>query len=377
MTAGKGSTERFTEGLFSADEWLRYTRHVQLANFGAAGQLKLKQAHVLVIGAGGLGCPSALYLAAAGVGTITLVDGDRVDISNLQRQIGFDVGQINTSKVLALQSRLLALNPEISVFSINHYLTSDNATEIIQPVDLVLDCTDNFATRYLINDTCYRQKKPWLMASIGEFSGQCCLFTPNTACFRCLFPDAPSDVADCNSAGVIGVLPGLLAMYQSCEAIKYLVGLPTPLKNNLLLIDALEVTQQKFELQKNLNCELCAAEPGDRDLTTSYHFQCAVEKIGRLEISIGDFNQKRDQPNTLVLDVRSSNERASFHIGGLHLPLAELEKKLPALDRQQYFLIYCQSGKRSLIATQLLIDSGFTRVSSLYQGLQGWLKENR
>ena len=190
------------ETTFSSHEWLRYTRHLQLPNFGVAGQSKLKASHVLVVGAGGLGSPVCLYLAAAGVGHITIVDGDHVDITNLQRQIIFTTADIGQSKSVCAKDRLLSLNPEINVNAIEDHLSVDNASTLIGAVDLVLDCTDNFSTRYLINDTCVALKKPWVFASIYQFSGQCALFTPNSACFRCLFPEAPQNIDDCNKINV-------------------------------------------------------------------------------------------------------------------------------------------------------------------------------
>jgi len=356
-----------TETTFSANEWLRYT----------------KQAHIVIVGAGGLGCPSALYLAAAGVGCISIVDGDRVDLTNLQRQIAFDEAAVGTHKAQALKSRLDQLNSEIDVTSISEHLTQGNAESIIQSADLVLDCTDNFATRYLINDVCYQLSKPWVMASIGEFYGQSSLFNPNdknSACFRCLFPQAPSDVMDCNSAGVIGVLPGMLAMYQTCEAIKYLVGLETPLKDHLLIIDAMAVTQKKFQLQKNKDCRLCSNSTEAinlADFSADYQMQCASDSIHRLEITVNQFEEYRQRDNSMVLDVRTNNERESFNIGGLHIPLDQLEHRLAELVQEKHYLVYCQSGIRSLKASQLLNQHGFENTHSLAGGLLGWLKNKR
>ena len=221
--------------LFSADEWLRYTRHIQLPQIGASGQSRLKHSRVLIVGAGGLGSPLALYLAAAGIGNITIVDGDTVEVTNLQRQILFSTNDIGQSKAAIAKAKLHALNPHIHVNAIEQHLSVDNVDGLIGESDLVVDCTDNFATRFLINDRCVQFKKPWVFASIFQFSGQCSLFTPQSACFRCLFPEPPKDAPDCNAAGVVGVLPGLLGTIEANEAIKYLAGIETTLENQLLI----------------------------------------------------------------------------------------------------------------------------------------------
>ncbi len=364
-----------TDTVFSAQEWLRYTRHIQLGNFGVAGQQKLKQARVLIVGAGGLGCPTGLYLAAAGVGHITIVDGDSIDITNLQRQIAYSQDQVGQPKAQMLQQRLAGLNPDISVDALTQHLNTENVTELVKNADIVVDCTDNFATRYLINDACYLAKKPWVMASIGQFNGQCSLFTPDGPCFRCLFPEAPEGVADCNSGGVVGVLPGLLAMYQTNEVIKYLVGLATPLQGNLLLIDALGVTQQRFALQSNPGCKLCHPESGFEIQANQadYQFICGAPPVQVGEISVTAFNREREQSDFVVLDVRSQIERQGFHIGGLHLPLPELSERLNELEQSKQYLVYCQSGVRSAKACQQLHQAGI-KALSLQGGLAGWLK---
>ena len=236
---------------FTASEWLRYTRHIQLPQLGAEGQARLKQSHVLIVGCGGLGSPVSLYLAAAGVGHITLIDGDTVDITNLQRQILFGTEQVGENKAESGKQRLQDLNPDIDVSTVTSHLTPENAEDLITAADLVIDCTDNFSVRYLINDLCVENKKPWLFAAIHQFKGQCALFLPEEACFRCLFPEVSADVEDCNTAGVLGVLPGILGTFQATEAIQYLAGLPTPLKNNLLLVDALDFNFQKIKIIKD------------------------------------------------------------------------------------------------------------------------------
>lgn len=358
---------------FSSNEWLRYTRHIQLPQIGPEGQTRLKQSTVLIIGCGGLGSPVALYLAAAGVGHIILVDGDSVDVTNLQRQILFDSQSVGQLKSTAGKNRLHALNPEIKITAITDSLTLDNAPSLIQQSDLILDCTDNFATRYLINDTCAKFKKPWVFASIHQFSGQCALFTPETACFRCLFPDTPTEVPDCNAAGVLGILPGMLGLFQANEAIKYLTGLPTPLKNTLLLIEAIDLTFRKIKLSKANDCVVCQQKKSPEQLQSYYQVMCQSDSNDENQISPQQFESIKDKSNTLLLDVRTEAERTAFHIGGLHIPLSKLDQNLEQLDKSKTVVCYCQSGIRSLKACQQLQQHGFKSIS-LNSGLSGLLK---
>lgn len=350
---------------FNANEWLRYTRHIQLPQIGVSGQDRLKRAKVLIIGAGGLGSPVALYLAAAGVGQITLMDGDKVDLSNLQRQVLFATEDINQPKAKCAQQRLLELNGEINVSAVTTDLREDNAAEYIGDADLVMDCTDNFASRYLINDTCVSLKKPWIFASIYQFSGQCALFTPNSACFRCLFPEAPEEVLDCNDAGVLGVLPGILGTHQANEAIKYLTGLPCPLENHLLLIEALNLDYKKIRLQKNQGC-VCSGQKAPEK--QSYQRLCSSDGRSEMEITAAGFNQERENDHVITLDVRSNEERQAFNIGGKHIPLDDLAGRYAELNPKEKVLCYCQTGKRSRKAVEILLEQGYQSLS-----LQGGL----
>lgn len=363
---------------FSASEWLRYTRHIQLPEVGAAGQLKLKQSHILVIGAGGLGSPVALYLAAAGIGQLTLVDGDVVETSNLQRQIIFEHDQVGQPKARAAKDRLLRLNPDIRVDAVQAFLGADNAVGLVGSADLVVDCTDNFSARYLINDYCCALGKPWVFASIQKFFGQCALFTPGNACFRCLFPESPVNVEDCNSAGVIGVLPGLLGVLQANEAIKYLLELPTPLQNHLLLVDALNLEFRSIQLTRSDNCAACANLAGAPDLPRAASTQCTLDTrdIDTREgtrLSPEAFRELYRQGDCVLLDVRSPTERQAFHIGGQHIPLDELPQRLTELEGVETVLCYCQSGVRSGKALALLEEMGFNG-ASLDGGLLAWLR---
>ncbi|MFT6389631.1 MAG: adenylyltransferase/sulfurtransferase [Cellvibrionaceae bacterium] len=403
----KASSDQSTPQEFSSDEWLRYTRHLQLPHIGVEGQLRLKKSRVLIVGAGGLGSPVSLYLAAAGVGRITIIDGDTIDLTNLQRQILFTTEQVGQSKAECAKKQLLALNPEIDVRAIQEHLSLENAKPLIAGVDLVIDCTDNFSTRYLINDICVLLKKPWLFASIHQFSGQCALFTPlkteASACFRCLFPEKPSgDLADCNTAGVMGVLPGLLGTLQANEALKFLVGLPCALENVLLLAEAQEVEFRKIQLSKNQECPLCSKESielseEDYVLLKSDAPVCSIsdndggdEQDDNQDGGKGGGNENNltadvflryvDRPEYYLLDVRSEKEHSSFNIGGENIPLScferEFEESLMRLDKNKIILCYCQTGVRSAKALVVLERHQFV-AKHLKHGLVELLKANR
>ncbi|MGH1484975.1 MAG: molybdopterin-synthase adenylyltransferase MoeB [Cellvibrionaceae bacterium] len=361
---------------FSGSEWLRYTRHLQLPQFGVAGQKRLKDSRVLIIGAGGLGSPVSLYLAAAGVGHITIVDGDQVDLTNLQRQIIFSTDEVGQAKAGCAKKRLLALNPEINVTAVEANLTIDNAVKLIAAADMVLDCTDNFSTRYLINDTCVQLKKPWVFASIYQFSGQCALFTPATACFRCLFPDAPENIEDCNTAGVLGVLPGLLGTLQASEAIKFLAGLPTALENKLCMLETMDLSMNKIQLAKNTDCPVCSAT-NDSVLDTDYTIACNFVADTYDTISTVEFAQHlssaENNDSYIILDVRSEEERINFHLGGLHIPINEINNNTNKLPKEKLVLCYCQTGVRSQKAVAILNNLGF-KAKSLHGGIVDFLK---
>lgn len=363
-----------TDSLFSADEWLRYTRHIQLPQIGASGQGKLKNAHVLIIGAGGLGSPVSLYLAAAGIGKLTIVDHDIVDISNLQRQILFSTEQVGKPKALCAQDRLLALNPSIEVEAIVAPLQTSNADNLIKQADLVIDCTDNFAARYLINDTCIQYKKPWIFASIYQFSGQCALFTNKEAgaCFRCLFPEFPSDIEDCNSAGVMGVLPGLLGSIQANEAIKYLSGLSTPLNGYLMLVETTDLSFRKIKLAQNTSCKACG--PHKENLVDE-NPNCKIQEQHNKqnEISATTFDTLLQKNNILLIDVRSDDEHKAFNIGGLHIPVEQLAQRIAEIPPDQTLICYCQTGMRSAKAIDILKTHN-KQARSLRGGINAYLK---
>lgn len=365
--------------VFSANEWLRYTRHLQLPQFGIAGQQKLKNAKVLIVGAGGLGSPVSLYLAAAGVGQLDLIDGDIVDLTNLQRQIVFTEDQVGQFKAECAKQRLLALNSDIQVNAITEHLTVNNANVLIDKVDLVLDCTDNFATRYLINDVCVRLLKPWIFASIYQFSGQCTLFTPDTACFRCLFPEPPKEAADCNNAGVLGILPGLLGTLQANEAIKYLAGLGSTLANQLLIIEAMGVDTSKITLAKNPECPVCSVKKYTID-SRQYQMTCETSPQAD-EISAKLFSDllpsllsdDNSGKNFILIDVRTKAERRAFHLGGQHIALDQLQEQIYMLPKNKQILCYCQTGIRSRAAVKQLLQLNYA-AKSLQGGIVEYLK---
>lgn len=376
------------ESIFSSSEWLRYTRHIQLPQIGVLGQTRLKQSKVLVVGAGGLGCPVLLYLAAAGVGHITIVDGDTIDLTNLQRQILFTTDEIGQSKAVCASKHLKALNPDIEIVTIDEHLSKNNVKKLINEADIVVDCTDNFATRYLINDYCALLNKPWLFASIYQFSGQCALFFPRksgeSACFRCLFPEKPgADIADCNTAGVLGVLPGLLGTIQANEIIKYLSGMDSALENTLLMVEASDLLFKKIKLAKNTDCVICSpenlSETSFSKLEDDYKIDnvisCATgaNKIDDSVISPERFQLLQSDPSFFTIDVRSLQERNSFNVGGMHIPLDLLEASLGELDSSKTVICYCQSGIRSAQAVELLRKNQFS-ACHLENGLVSLLK---
>ncbi len=376
--------------IFSEQEYLRYSRHIQLPNFGAAGQTELKKSRVVIVGCGGLGAPVSLYLAAAGVGHITLIDGDRVALSNLQRQIIFTEEDIGQPKVRCAKTRLHALNSSILIDAIDEPLCSNNAIDIVTSADLVLDCTDNFEARYLINDTCRSTGTPWVYASVYQYSGQCAVFTPATSCFRCLYPHRPENTLDCNAAGVLGVIPGLLGTIQANEAIKLLRKQPTELAGRLRMIEAEDLSTHTIELQTNAHCPACASDfvfdpeqfSGITKTNTATTPQPRSDDTqSGLSVAIGntivgaDFYQYAARDDVLVIDVRSAAERAAFDLGGRHIPLDTLAST-GSLPMEKTLLVYCQSGDRSATACAALNKRGFS-ATSLHGGIVSVLRQSQ
>lgn len=363
---------------FSNDELARYARHLSLAGFGPAAQEKLKCGRVLVIGAGGLGCPALLYLAAAGVGRIVIMDGDRVDVSNLQRQVLYTSDDAGQPKAEAAARRLRALNPLIEIVPIAERFTRDQALERLREIDVVVDGSDNFATRYLVNDACVLAGKPFVYGAIQGFDGQASVFNFNGGpTYRCLFPEPPEpgSVPNCSEAGVLGVLPGLIGTIQATEAIKVLTGIGEPLSGRLLLWDSLTMTSRTLKL---------AADPRSREIRElpleNYGKTCSLPGMQPPTSDEIDRTELLPQLNAVqLIDVREDWERAMGAIQpSSHIPLGKLadgsaDAQVAALDATRSTVIYCAHGRRSLKALAILRERhGFTNAQSLSGGYEGW-----
>lgn len=367
----------------SHPELLRYARHLTLPNVGVEGQRRLKAARVLLVGAGGLGSPAALYLAAAGVGVLGLVEFDRVDVTNLQRQILYGTGAIGTAKLAAASDRLRDLNPHVCVVPHETRLTSLNALELLGGYDIVVDGSDNFPTRYLVNDACVLLGKPLVYGSIFRFDGQASVFyAPEGPCYRCLFaePPPPEQVPSCAEGGVLGVLPGIIGSIQALEAIKWILGAGASLLGRLLLFDALALRFRELQLRKDPDCALCGVHPTITRLI-DYEAFCgtgAVGVAGGLEISPPELQramQDQTQPPVLV-DVREPWEHEIAHLEGARLiPLAVLAERLGELDGHAHIVTYCHHGARSVRAAEVLRGAGFARVRNLAGGIDGWARD--
>lgn len=363
------------------DELLRYSRHLVLPGLGLEGQRRLKGARVLVIGAGGLGAPAALYLAAAGVGTIGLVDADRVDHTNLQRQIIHGTTTLGMPKVESARARLADLNPHVLVELRNERLTSANAREIVRQFDIVLDGSDNFPTRYLVNDACVLEQKPLVYGSIFRFDGQVSLFAPGGPCYRCLFADPPPPglIPNCAEGGVVGALPGIVGSLQALEAIKWIIGAGTSLAGRLLLFDGLRMHFREVTLRRDPECPVCGEHPTVTELIDYDEF-CGMPNAREreaVEISIRELQAARagaDAP--VVVDVREGWEWQIGHLdGSLHIPLGDLPGRLGEIDTRREVVTVCHHGMRSLQARELLVGAGFHRVRSLAGGIDAWAEE--
>jgi len=369
----------------SREEIARYSRHLLLPEVAVEGQKRLRDGRVLLVGAGGLGSPAALYLAAAGVGTIGLVEFDVVDESNLQRQILHDTTWIGKPKIESAAARLNALNPLVKVVPFEERLTSQNALRIFEGFDVVVDGTDNFATRYLTNDACYFLKKPNVYGSIFRFEGQASVFWPDKGpCYRCLYPSPPPPglVPSCAEGGVLGVLPGVIGCLQATEALKILLQVGRPLVGRLLLYDALDLSFRELKLRKDPDCPLC----GEKRTVTGlvdYEELCgigrgedaalqAVQEIGPRELK-----EWLDRGDAIqLLDVREPHEAAICAIEGARLiPLALLPEHLHDLDATKTTVVHCKSGVRSAKAVQLLKQAGLTRTYNLRGGILAWARE--
>jgi adenylyltransferase/sulfurtransferase len=382
----------------SNEEIARYSRHLILPEVGMEGQQKLKAAKVLCVGTGGLGAPLAMYLAAAGVGTIGLVDFDTVDASNLQRQIIHSTATVGKLKVDSAEIMLKGLNPFLNVVKHNTMLTSANALEILKDYDVIADGTDNFQTRYLVNDACVLLNKPNAYGSIFRFEGQASVFgTKEGPCYRCLYPEPPPPglVPSCAEGGVLGILPGLVGVIQATETIKLILGIGEPLIGRLLLVDALGMSFRTLKLRKNPDCPVCGPNPTVTELIDYDQF-CGVappSKVGPLEVArdkaVGDhpvvdgvpqitveeLKRKLDAKEEIfVLDVREPHEYPIANLGAPLIPVGSIEGRIGELVAQKNseVIVHCRSGARSQKAALILKQAGFTNVSNLAGGILAW-----
>ena len=380
--------KRLSEIALSSDDLARYSRHLLLPELKAEGQRRIKAARVLCLGAGGLGSPAALYLAAAGVGTIGLVDFDRVDISNLQRQVLYGTKDVGRPKLEAARERIHHINPQAEVVSHESRFTSETAPDIIAPYDVIIDGSDNFPTRYLSNDVCVFARKPNIHGSVFRFEGQASLFAPHLGgpCYRCLFPEPPPPGAapSCAEAGVLGVLPGIIGLIQATEALKLIIGTGETLVGRLLHFDALKMKFREFKLRRDPECPVCGENPTIFH-PIDYEQFCGTQTAGdALEsdgavpcLSVQELKRKMDagEPLTLV-DVRESWEYEVAKIAGSKLiPLGELEERLAELPREGILVLQCHSGGRSEQATMLLQEAGFANVYNLEGGIEAWSRD--
>ena len=364
----------------SNEEIRRYSRHLIMPEVGLEGQKKLKAARVLAIGAGGLGSPLSLYLSAAGVGTLGLVDFDVVDDSNLQRQLLFGTKDVGRSKLEAAAERLKDLNPNVNVVPFEERLTSENALRIFRDFDIVADGTDNFPTRYLVNDACVLTGKPNVYASIFRFEGQASVFWAQKGpCYRCLYSEPPPAglVPSCAEGGVLGILPGLLGVLQATEVVKLILGTGEPLIGRLLLVDALGMRFRELKLRKNPDCVICGPNPTVTKLI-DYEAFCGVEleapAVGIPEISVEDLKDLRDRRAAFVLvDVREPHEFAiSSFPESVKIPLGSLAQNLNRLSTADEIVVHCKTGGRSAKAVQFLRQAGFKKVRNLTGGINRW-----
>ncbi|MGH9865754.1 MAG: molybdopterin-synthase adenylyltransferase MoeB [Candidatus Acidiferrales bacterium] len=373
------------EPALSKQEVLRYSRHLIMPEVGMDGQLKLKNAKVLMIGSGGLGAPLGLYLAAAGVGRLGIVDFDTVDFTNLQRQIVFGTSDVGRKKLEAARERLADLNPEIRIDVFETRLTSDNALDILRDYDIVVDGTDNFPTRYLVNDACVLLGKPNVYGSIFRFEGQASIFGyPGGPCYRCLYPEPPPPglVPSCAEGGVLGVLPGIIGCIQAMETIKLILGRGESLVGRLLLFDALGMHFRELKLRKNPECPVCGPHPTVTKLIDYAEFcgirgeEAPAQTAAVPEITAKQLKQRLDRGDDLyILDVREPHEYQICNLNGHLIPLGELPKRVSELDSSREIVAHCRSGKRSAEAVEFLTKAGFRKIWNLKGGILAWSDE--
>lgn len=371
----------------SQQERTRYSRHLIMPEVALEGQKRLKASSVLLIGAGGLGSPLALYLAAAGIGRIGLVDFDVVDFSNLQRQIIHGTPDVGRPKLHSARDRIAAINPEVQFDGYETRLSAQNALDIIKPYDIVIDGTDNFPTRYLVNDACVLLKKANVYGSIFRFDGQASVFHPPAGpCYRCLYPEPPppGEVPSCAEGGVLGILPGLVGCIQATEAVKLILGKGSPLVGRLLLYDALQMRFQEFKVRRNPKCPMCGDKPTITQLIDYEEF-CGMRgqesptppADAGSDATVEEIKQRLDNKETVfILDVRQPEEYQICRIEGSKLiPLAELPQRLGELTKEREIIVHCKSGMRSAKAAKFLRDSGFANARNLKGGILAWAQK--
>jgi len=363
------------------DEILRYSRHLIMPEVGMEGQKKLKAARVLCIGAGGLGSPLALYLAAAGVGTLGIVDFDVVDYTNLQRQIIHSTADVGRKKLDSAAEKLKAINPFLNIRKFETRLSSDNALELFRDFEIIADGTDNFPTRYLVNDACVLTGKPNVYGSIFRFEGQASVFAMKEGpCYRCLYPEPPPPglVPSCAEGGVLGILPGLVGVIQATEAIKLILGQGDSLIGRLLLVDALGMKFRELKLRKNPDCPVCGKHPSITKLI-DYNEFCGIRgeekpvEAGVPEIQVEELKRRLDAgEDVFVLDVREPHEYQICNINGYLIPLGDLPKRVHELDSSREIVAHCRSGARSAKAVDFLRQAGFKKIHNLAGGILAW-----
>lgn len=396
MSAAKGKSlmaTKIRDGLatpgpaaaLSKEEVLRYSRHLIMPEVGMEGQLKLKNAKVLCVGTGGLGAPLGLYLAAAGVGKLGLVDFDIVDMTNLQRQVIFGSHDVGRPKIEAAAARLRDLNPDIQIVAHETRLSSENALDILRDYDVIVDGTDNFPTRYLVNDASVLLGKLNVYGSIFRFEGQVSVFgAPEGPCYRCVYPEPPPPglVPSCAEGGVLGVLPGIVGSIQAMEAIKLIIGKGTPLVGRLLLFEALGMKFRELKLRKNPDCPICGPHRSIHQLIDYVEFcgirgeEAPAPETSVPEISARELKARLDRGDDIyVLDVREPHEYQIANIGGHLIPLGDLPKRVNELDSSREIVAHCRSGKRSAEAAEFLRKAGFKKILNLKGGILAWSDE--
>ncbi len=366
-------------------EFERYSRHLSLPEVGEEGQRKLKAARVLCVGAGGLGAPASLYLAAAGVGTIGLIDFDAVDVTNLQRQILYSSGDVGRPKLEAARERLEGLNPHVKIETHGVALDVSNARELITAYDVILDGTDNFPARYLVNDACVLAGRPNAYGSIFRFEGQASVFAAKDGpCYRCLHPEPPPPglVPSCAEGGVLGVLPGVIGTIQATEAIKLVLGIGEPLVGRFLIYDALRMRFRELKLRKDPDCPVCGTHPSIRELRELEQYCSPVRQHDEVQlktndITVSELKARMDAGDApAIVDVREPHEHQICRIPGATLiPAAQLSSRLSEFDPLQEVVVHCRSGARSTQAVLMMRDKGFTQARNLKGGVLAWVDE--